>query len=1741
MAIDLVGSGGATLPDTFDPKLPNTPAAMLELQQASTADNMAAAVTSFIGNIPNAAGGVIASIGDAFASSLIPGVNKDDFKDWLQQNGGDFGRYYNEHNAGLQMAGGMLGALLPGVLAIKTVRAGGWVAGLAKRTLGEDAAAFVTSTGKSNTELFEGLYQQARLRGEASVVTNLARDPKWLPAKGMAMARSVGDTLVEGAAAEAAIAATMHNNTFLFPEEMTFGDHLAWSLGTQAVVGGVAGLIAKRTMKRGIDAAFAAGRGDAIGDVQRLASDALGNVVDARGPALTAYAQIMNDANLQSEAARVKSDQLVVDSGLSMATGAAVRIRDIGEHLLRDSPIPNVSKSHSFNDAQLEPQIKTLTAGLKEEPTMGAGIRSLEAFDTRTAPQDLATARQIELDKQKAELADMYRDIKALRERPVRTMRENAELSRLENKYGDLYVTYGDLRRTVPIVHEIDGTMSSPSTRAGIFQDGQRKFDTAGFNNSQLVIGDKELTATAAGHVLLDDAKGKTLKLTVNDLEAFDINAVNGAEQTLKQAQLTQEAWRDMTHFERTAVQDLLQHQAERTNPSTMRAPIKLDANSHHTQIDYAIKMVNTWKDAAWLHIEGAATMEELEHMAVRSKFFDYQFLRNRAVLGNEPDLMYRHLDNVARALNLPRNNHSLLLFLESNRQTSGPLVDMALLAPDHDRLKFAVKTAAGVPTEEQLANTGISSFTGSQFSLPRDRKPVLSLMRNLKDNGAVNAADLSRMVTTVRSAMVAKLRNTPDTLVIKSMLESFDNMPDVISAFKNDIHNLTEGNALDGAVLKNFLQQPFRYRETNAYKTASLLQDITDKHLDKQIEELLKSKAPWGKLDAQGAPLQSHQDIWSELSGRGNEYDMDMFHAFRHARGAGWDVADVGFVPANVQTPSGENMWHVQLADTQRNRDIWRAMFDNDMPKGALMPMSGKQQLVAVSDKARASAMSIDALSQQLLHEHNAIQQSLGLQTIKKMNLHMPAQDMTQVARKVIVDGTGRHVFTIGGVTPAQAAKNADAEVQLARTHGRELYVLDESDVERFKYANAESWFEMADFSKPSNQTGPAKGTSFGGVIRTGNGEFNSIIEGMLRQYSDLGRRMRSTLMEPQINYMRMQKTATGLSPEAKTVFDDVISALAGTQNLDKESIVGKTLLYAETTYDKLLANTFDAISNAKDVLPRYGFSERKYAKRVENAQSRFPVQFQPFKSVEDYMTATMPGQAVGTLRKHAAALNKLTAEVSIRMFDIGMVMTNYMSLAATLPAVTASLGKRANEVEADWLRRIGAYGSATPNGNYYFSGTKALTTGIHMRFQPEGRDILQRAGRLGLLEQSVAEQEEIFGRVGESVLPQMWTKFANKASKLTDWSEKESRAIPFLSFYKIGKDGLGLEDHAAMLFAHQQSNNVIADFRPSSRPAIFQGAAGMPLGLFTTYMWNYTQRMVDMIETAGLHVGKGYSSPLAKQLALQGSLFGAQSLPGWDQFTGHFMSNYDKSNTPADRLNTAMGHTAADVFLNGTISNLPKMFGADDGIGVGARNSVGLPFQYGVGLQGAAGLRFIAKAGTMLGQMLDSIAAEHGVDPVRMAEIYAQANINKLSSNMVEWTVGHSLDSQGNVIEQDTRTLMGTASRILGFKPLFADEARQENSRNRVTDRIQGELLADLGQRLRSKFRNGSLSSNETEDALTDYVKAGGSQPYFGRFLQSQLILGTQDKTSREIAKALHGSIDQNRVGRLLYLQRD
>ena len=159
-------------------------------------------------------------------------------------------------------------------------------------------------------------------------------------------------------------------------------------------------------------------------------------------------------------------------------------------------------------------------------------------------------------------------------------------------------------------------------------------------------------------------------------------------------------------------------------------------------------------------------------------------------------------------------------------------------------------------------------------------------------------------------------------------------------------------------------------------------------------------------------------------------------------------------------------------------------------------------------------------------------------------------------------------------------------------------------------------------------------------------------------------------------------------------------------------------------------------------------------------------------------------------------------------------------------------------------------------------------------------------------------------------------------------------------------------------------------------------------------------------------------------------------------------------------------------------------------------------------------------------------------GFDPGMAAEILARSNINKGMSNAIEYFQGYAVDTAGNMIERDTQSAIGTAARVAGLKPLYADELRQENRRNQTTDRVRTGMKKRLGKRLQSLQRQGEMTPDAVDEAIADYMRAGGNPENFKRFFTGQVLKGSQSKLDLEIAKALKNSNDESRLARLLFL---
>lgn len=1643
----------------------------------------------------------IIAMADTFAESFGL-VDEQDMEQFLLKNTDELGRFFVEHRGSVGAVGDIAGAFIPGTIALKAVRSTGFLGRLATKYLGEGAQKYF-STGMSNKALFEKTYQQARLtayKGAADVSESAA----YTLAKKSALRRSVADTVIESVAADVLIAGTMRESEFLFPEQLSFADHLAWFAGTNAIIAGGALGIARHVMRVGVNRAIADGKIAASNVNDLLSSEAPTNIVGLRGPAIAIHAQLLDDVEKQLVRAKSTGDSETISYMEKQKAAIEQRLKDLTEKSFRDSPLQDVT--HSTTLAKGAGEVDTMRAAYKQDPSLTLGLQSLEKFDIdNIVGFELRLAERLEKSKVKfKELQpkiDKYKkkgdNITRKQERQLQKWQQQAEKTRQE---------IAQLEKTTAVVVELDGTTTGISKRARIFQDSAREIAAAA-EGSAARVGERYFIVSKTGDAIVaPDAR------TVD----FDIDPFGNLQGKGEQVKdLTDDVFRSLTHEEKTAMFDAAQKSIEAANIETWKG-MSISADSPFLKLDFAAEMIAKHEDVAVEKIVNFTSLDDLNFNSLRRKFNLYQRLRRDAATTG-PSHIYYDRNNLATALNLPRDNHAILNFFESNIQLH-KTIDLRDLTKNMDEFREAIRAFADLPPDAQLANMATH---GSMLNLPRERKPVIAVLENTANRAGLQPEDLSRRVYQIRAEQAEKLKSAK-TIFVKNIMDVIAANKDAITQFKRDLYAVLAGNESSSPLTRDFVQQNFRFRDEPAFRSADVLADTIDRQHDKMIEKLLDSPT------AHNSQL-TYQQAFNRILANDATVDLNMAMVARHAIGAGWDIAKRE--PFVATSGRGETVFHLALdPNSTRNKEIWRKMFGEAMPEGenVYLPVTNERKAVTVTQKGKDALNAMNDLSQILFAEHSALHNARNMRVPRKKAFHLAAQDLSSVYRSYLVDRAGKLVAVVGGQTKAELRRNVQQEIEAS---GHTITEIPEGSVQRYYDARAKAFFEMSDFSKLSNQTGAATGKSFGSVVQTGPEAFKAMLETTLRQFSDISRETRVMLFEPEIQYLRLQKAATGAKDTERTVYDELVSRIAGVQNLDPESIVGKSLLAVESIYDAMLHATYNNII-AK--LPSSGLKESRARKRFAEAETRLKQEHLPWKSVEDYLQRTRRAGVPATLRKHSALMNEVTTAATIRIFDVGMGVINMVSLAATLPPVIAMVAKQTGETSEEWSKRIAAFGVVTPKDNAYFSPTKAIIDAIHFATSPEGRELIDRARSKGFFDQFAAEQIEIFSRTGETFVPGALRSFAKATSVITDSTERAARAWSFVTMYNIGKKGLGLTDDAAMTFAHAQANNTIADFRPANRPAIFQGAAGMPLGLFTTYMWNYLQRMLRIVETADVRSG-------AIQVGLQASLFGSESIPGWDLYTNTFLDNYDGSYSVVDRLNEAMGPMAADMFLNGTVSNLPYLFGIDGRVSIGPRAAVGIPFRSGFSTESVAGLRMLGRVSTAASELIDSTIENKGLNTAQTAEILAQANVNKFLSNAIELGLGHSLDYSGSIIEKNTRTSIGVAARAIGFKPLFADELRQENVRNRATERVQSELKERLANKLKSQVRNGKLKASDVEDALESYVRAGGNAENFKRFFQSQLLRGTTSKLELELVDAIRGSIDKNRIGRLLYLSRD
>ena len=340
--------------------------------------------------------------------------------------------------------------------------------------------------------------------------------------------------------------------------------------------------------------------------------------------------------------------------------------------------------------------------------------------------------------------------------------------------------------------------------------------------------------------------------------------------------------------------------------------------------------------------------------------------------------------------------------------------------------------------------------------------------------------------------------------------------------------------------------------------------------------------------------------------------------------------------------------------------------------------------------------------------------------------------------------------------------------------------------------------------------------------------------------------------------------------------------------------------------------------------------------------------------------------------------------------------------------------------------------------------------------------------------------------------IVQSKFDRFVNFFSKPTDYAEHAQRFIAADVARQITSvRGLVSGTPEYWAFINNFVSKVNGTYVAAQRPTLFTGIAGQAISVFQTYQFNLMQQFAR-------HIENGDRKTLAIMLGLQGTIYGAASLPAFKLLNQQLLGEFNRDNTDAYSLSAKyLPETMGNFMMYGAASNLlgAALWSRGD---VTPRNPTLVPITpqdtVAVSMGIKAGNAFMDVLHASMGQFKDA----NPNFAVSIGEAIAHAGINRPLSGLAELALGARTSMDGkldvNLRQQDVLS-WATAVRLLGAKPL--DEAIAMDAYNRQIGyrAAMRERTAAIGEALRSHaLGTGDIPPDTIDKFAEAYTRVGG-----------------------------------------------
>lgn len=905
--------------------------------------------------------------------------------------------------------------------------------------------------------------------------------------------------------------------------------------------------------------------------------------------------------------------------------------------------------------------------------------------------------------------------------------------------------------------------------------------------------------------------------------------------------------------------------------------------------------------------------------------------------------------------------------------------------------------------------------------------------------------------------------------------------------------------------------------------KAAQLLAQNTDKYVDNYVKNL---------VNVDVAPR-----VASALSLK-NRADLLDFNRIEQSYRHGWDIAGV------EPSPTGAGAVFRLNDDSPINKQLMEYHFRNgDIEEGAgnyLPDMSttslknGYSPLVVSSNSADL-ASAISDMSRQSGRENNALRVALGNRPIQIRDFHLPTPELSRNGTWFVRNDAGRVIATYtGDLESANRARAEKAAQQLLTNTGTTHIAVPLESVARDHAIFDENFFDVIDYSDQIVKSGAQIS---GGLARTeidtGDSTLKAMVKSLQQQHLNIGIRARAAVFEPELNYARQAANVTRRDNLGQfNIFDRYNATMFSQSPTNSKGVIGglyggietgldRALSWLNAYHDELSNNTGNSVgAKAMRTLLRKQSSEEEFRQFKDVLPS-----WNPLNDANKWAESTFREKMPWTVRPIMSKLSQTSSTLALRFLDVGTAINNFAGLLTNAPSVVYALRQLPSESRETWIARTAAWGSEIGDGTVTFSPMKAMRSSIQSYWNGELTGPMEDAAKHGYFEPEYSALARVLTKPVQGPAGKALDTFTDAASYLADHSEIFSRKLAWGMGYKIGKDLHGFTDERnSYIFANNFVNDMIGNYSPNNKPAMFSGAIGLPLGAFQTYMFNFYRRLYGLVE-------RGDKAALIAQYAAQASMFGARSVPGYGAWNAYMTSNSATGDDFQGRVQRNFSGLANDLVMNGSLSNIPRIFGTNQGLALYSRGSVdftNIPPTI-LDWQKAPPIQFLYATAQGISTTINNIFSNEHFSLQQQEEILARFTTNRALKSIMEMAANVKTDQRGEVIQAGTRDAIHVAAALLGTQPTYTRSLQDAYNRERSTQLTQEDLRATLNDKTRSLFRGGDFDTIDLQGMVHDYLRSGGNPGYLGQWFR-------QTFTTAMTPKAYTKLEELGRSGKLL-----